>query len=503
MMHELEKKVLQEKYFNSIRYFAHTLPSSKRDEFILLVGDLNIFLAAQCVMSGASNPILEEKLIRIAESRAKQFTQPEISAQGFLALSEFEKFDIILFLFSSITSISGLYRKVISNILSNANPDIFYKFLEMLSEVNHPPLIQDAITSYNGLVVIDNSNKKVFAKIILAFIQNSHFGTLRVMLNKFSLTDEFEYITDVPIEKSINKLLKNKKYTSVNLACELVIGNSLFGKFPIELIIQYLLQTSSNKGIIRAIKLNEEYNLGPNKNIDTIIEDVFLKYRIEQATKLKSKKIKIIKSLIKKGAADYLKKHNSYLHKEAISIISGFPDYKSIEYFYRQREEKSFDNQLNKADVSEKDEFNRLLIAIKPIEDNIIEEIDEIIISLFKKWFEDVKGIKLENLITLIIKKFDIEFLKIKALLKTFVFTAEIINKSDYVIYVKCPQINTDKRLFLSKSNLRAQNKKEYFEIIKVGDQLPIYINDIDSLSFKISLNIYNLESSIIKTIVK
>ncbi len=147
MILDLEHKANNEKYFKSIRYFSHSLKGEKRRNFIAQVAEQNIYLAAQCIMSAEKDEELENRLIEKAQSIAQNFSQPEKSAKGFLALAEFESLKTIISLFSNIEKPNSTHLQVIAKIFENRLPDIFCSFLSIFTKTDKTILIHFAINT--------------------------------------------------------------------------------------------------------------------------------------------------------------------------------------------------------------------------------------------------------------------------------------------------------------------------------------------------------------------
>ncbi len=136
MINNLEHKANNEKYFNSIRYFSHSLKREKRRNFIEQVAEYNIYLAAKCIMSAEKDEELGNSLIEKAQSIAQNFEEPENSAKGFLVLAEFECSETKIPLFSNVEKFNNTHFKVIEKILETKSPEIFCKFLLIFTKIN-------------------------------------------------------------------------------------------------------------------------------------------------------------------------------------------------------------------------------------------------------------------------------------------------------------------------------------------------------------------------------
>ena len=95
-MKDLENRCKNDKYFQSIRFYYHRLPSDVKLGFILKVAEVNIYLASQCIMSDSANEHIEKHIKELAIKAAESFSDPETSTYGLMAMAEFGQYDLIL-----------------------------------------------------------------------------------------------------------------------------------------------------------------------------------------------------------------------------------------------------------------------------------------------------------------------------------------------------------------------------------------------------------------------
>ncbi|MBD2179488.1 hypothetical protein H6F42_21480 [Pseudanabaena sp. FACHB-1998] len=183
MIENLEHKIKNEKYHKSVRYFSHFLKGEKRCKYISEVAKYNIYLAAQCIMSCEEDNDLENSLACNALDRINSNIVKE-KANGFLALLELNRFDLIYDAISQISRIRSIDRYTINQIFEELDEEGIVKFLKIVLKAEVKGLISSII--YNVLnrnVSFNASQKKELEELFKQLVK--FFGPYNGRILKF------------------------------------------------------------------------------------------------------------------------------------------------------------------------------------------------------------------------------------------------------------------------------------------------------------------------------
>ncbi len=484
MMVDLHIKARQEKYYNSIKYFYHTLPSDKKTEFIQIIAEQNIFLASQCALTGQEDIALELRLKNIALEKAKQFSNADQSAHGFLALAEFDCFEDILTLLSQVTAAKRIYSQVFHQILANADQIVFFKFLEICDKLKLPHLIQYAISSYNGNIRVDSINRQILKNIFNDFLANTHYGTLRVMLEKFSIADDYLYIMQSDIQTEVNRILNAKKYTAINLAYSIVTAYNAYDLFPKSFFIRKFTGAPGIKGILTAIRMVDEKDVNDIQRINKKLADLLSNGDEISNIKVTLKSIKLIKLFFKKGGSEYLEDHDYELYLKFQNVIR--INQPNIKELLGKRERFTFLG----TEVAESDniEFQKIVADCDiTILNSELSQPHDILSTIFLQYFKSKNSLSLELLISLLLSSFNISFQDINKAMRRFAFMGGVLEIRKYGVYIHCDTFLTTHPLFVPK-NLFARKDAPNLSELKFAHDLKFRIMSIDFRKLSIQI---------------
>ncbi|EMS33908.1 hypothetical protein C943_04227 [Mariniradius saccharolyticus AK6] len=456
MIRNLEHKANDEKYFKSIRYFSHSLKGDKRREFIELVAEYNIYLAAQCIMSAEKDEDLEKRLIGKAEYFAQNFLQPENSAKGFLALAEFESLKTIVNLFSNIKHPNNAHLQVISKIFENRQPDIFCSFLSIFTKTDKTILIQFAINTYNGELPINNQIKDQLNLIFKHLLDKKLFGLLDTFIEKFKLHSDFSYILGDNTENIIRQI-SNEGFNGLKLGFKLAKSNELLSVFTVDFFIKKAAERSSKKSFLFAITTANKYNVKKLKQIDFAIERA-----LESHGKSGKNKIKAIG---KHALLEY-SSENPQLSNKVLSYYDSFwSDGTDAQALQRTKE------------YERKDE-ERLIYSLK----NLDVYLDFL--------FEKNKRIPIERQIYEILNNFDTNLIELSHKLRRFELQGTVKHILDYGCYVKPSSFRTEKLLFLHKNQITEKTEVNHpNEFFKKGALISFRIIGINRQNHRLNIS--------------
>ena len=441
MMTDLAHKSVDEKYFKSIRYFSHLLKGEKRTEFISELSNHNIYLAAQCLMSAEQDGTLERELKTKSESFAREFENIEKSAKGFLALAEFESFEIILSLLTSISKPNKIHQQVFNTILSESDSSVFLKFFEVILKANKHILFTYLISAFNKEIVVSSENKRQLKNIISYFLDNKLYGLLRIFLEKFELLSEVTFILDKNITEVIDEFMSQTSYKVIKLCYTLVAGNNMFDKYPPSFFVDALTKHDIKNAIIFALKISILHRLEPNQALDSVIT----KYT-RPVTSLKT-----------------LKKNRSAIRR---FISSGLMTYAKNNLLLLNRIENFISTNKVLIDISEEIEEQVKYSLRNEFDTTYFFNSCNSLINLFEKYFENNvirRTIKIEEVIKAGVNKFASSLMEISHLLRKFEFTGEIRHKREFGCYIYTRELNTEKLPFIHSSQIFETNSKKTF----------------------------------------
>lgn len=467
MMIDLSNKANNEKYYKSIRYFSHALKDDKRRAFISELAEYNIYLAAQCVMSAEKDEVFEKSLIEKSEIYAKDFNNPEKSANGFLALAEFECPEIISSLFSNIQTPASPHLQVIGKILESKTPDVFCSFLLIFSQTNKPILIQFAVNSYSGDLQITNSNKHILKSVFQYLIKNKIFGLLSIIIEKYNLFSDFYYILEEKVEDVIRQI-SNLKITGIKLAYRLAVENNLIESFTPEYFIKKALDSKGKGSITFAISIALEHNIRIFKDLDIKIEKYIDSGRKNDAIQIK----KTGKDIILK----YILDNNKNLYDKVLIFFNKIDASAQKKYQETHR--------AIKENLPRKDNFYIYLINSIHTGNSSIEEIFDIFFSVSNKNFN------ISFIIEKILSKYDTDLIKLSHILRKYEIEGNVKHILEYGCYIQPIHFKASKLFFLHKDQIT--DKKEINhpeEILSTGNIIKFRIIGVNQQNFRLNVS--------------
>ena len=481
MIESLEIKAKQEKYYSSLRYFSHLLPLDRRYDFIKLIGNYNIYLAAQCALTSQQNKLLEQELVEVAERKAKLFQNPDQSALGFLALAEFESFEIILSLLSKI-KVKPIHNQIFRKVLTENNPNIFYQFLKILNSIDKPLLIQYAISAYNGPVKIDSENKEIFNKLISHFLSKGHFGMLRVVLTKYKLFDEYTYITGRNSHDLIYTLWRENKLTAFALAYELERSDANFTKATAQQYIDRSVQRFGKKGVLFCLKVAVENDLHCIEELDLRIQIHFLTLPQTPQSAVKEK-LAYLNHLLDHDLTKYIATNINLSNKINHLILSRTLSLRTKGTY--------FENMMAERGLIDLQQFEMLANShAGSIHKFIIDNRLLLAQTLLETYFTKELNITFAGLTRLMMKEYLITFSEINRAINKFVFEGKIKQLTDYGAFITCNKIKSEKALFIeTKAILRAYSGEAY-RALEVGSTIKFSILEIRPPQFTLLLKL-------------
>ncbi|HEY5588199.1 MAG TPA: hypothetical protein VIK86_04490 [Candidatus Paceibacterota bacterium] len=464
MINNLSSKALDEKYFNSIRYFSHLLQGTKRSDFIAELSEHNIYLAAQCLMSAEKNDILEHNLKTKAAILANDFNNTEKSAKGFLALGEFESYEIILKLLTSITKPNNVHQQIFNKIFSESDSFIYLKFFDVIIKVNQPSLITYLISAFNKEIIVTTDNKESLKNILNYFLDNKLYNLFRLFIDKFELSSELSFILNKDTIEIIQSLKGQASYKSVKLCYYLASGNNIFDTYSPRYFVEQAVQHNAKKALMFALRVCIRHNLSSIPEIDSVVYA-----HLQQVTSKSTKKNrKLINALIRSGLIKYA--DNNELMKKNIAIFL-------------------MDNSIT---VKTNDELEELF------ESNLQPDFDhsslfhnsKTILELFDNYFDNriiERKIKIEEVIKVAITRFDSSYKEISLILRKYEFNGEIYVKKDFGCYIISKELNTFKYPFIHYKQIYEEDSEHKYESLNVGDKVRFRIIGINQESFRIN----------------
>lgn len=478
---DLSHKATDEKYYKSIRYFSHFLKGEKRNQFIIELSEHNIYLAAQCMMSAEKNVELEELLISKAETFARDFKNTEKSANAFLALAEFESYEIISSLLIDVKKPSNVHLNVFTKILEDNKLDVFISFIKILLRVNKVPFIQYLVNSFNGQVVITTENRTTFNSLLNYLFLNGNYGLARIMLEKYNLFDEIELIIQTKTTNVINKLIVagKKKLTATKLAYEITKRCNLFNEFPPSKFILLALTKGGKSNKIALVSLGiaveqKQFNI---PELDQRITNL-----LYQASKKSKNKIN---QLIKKGLSFY---------------IDNNPSLKNLLSQYQQGQLPQ--QHITFEPVKKSKPKKKALPEEIIIKDDV--KIDEKIIPMFGTkpdknfdisfYWSNYFNLKnsanqptIQSLFTFCITNIEEDLRKVCAVVKTFVHSGIVKWNTEYGFYVSPLSFRTQSLLFLHQNQLKTSDNQ-----LNVEDEIEFRVFGFNKKTERVMITMLN-----------
>lgn len=429
MMKDLNNKANYEKYFQSIRFFYHSLPIEKKHNFLRQVAFYNIYLAAQCVMSSQKDEIIEEELILKAEFLAKDFNDPDNSARGFLALAEFEQFILISKLLKNVQKPTKQHLTIFKKIFENNNgQEIFFQLLDVLLDLRNIQLISYCVTTYNGTIVVNSENQRIINILLLFLFENGNYGLAKIIIEKYDLYNDIKLIFDVEPLKIVEDLLKanRKKLQAIKLAYEIYNRYNLIKHINAEDFINVIV--GSDKGLVTAISIATRQHIN-SKQVNEKISNLLNPKRGNQ--KAINRLQKKVTQLINNGLLIYISRNVSL-----------------TEQFERFKEALNYDYDKKKS----------LLEIPIPIfisteysiyDDNVEIPLNKSIEEIVDDYFKMKKKPYLENLVNMLSFHFKASFKEISHALRKYELSGKVKVALEYGYYVMGENIETKSLFFL------------------------------------------------------
>lgn len=469
MIDNLYIKANSEKYYNSIRYFYHNLSQNKKHDFVLNLADQNIYLAAQCVMTSQKDEIIEKKLISIAESFARDFFDSEKSANGFLALVEFEQFLIISDLLRVVQNPTKTHLLVFKKIFeSNISQEIFIQFLEVLLSIKKIPLVSYCVMIYNGKIEISEDNKYVFKNLFELLFENGNYGISKLILEKYDLFNDLKVIFNMQPLDLVIKLInsKKKRIPAIQLAYEIYNRFNLIKKLKSEIFLERLFELNSEKSLTLAFSIAKRQKIN-DKRLNEQISNLLNSNRKNSRSISRVKRR--INQLINIGFLEYIMQ-NDALRDQFLRFEE------SINFKF----EKKKDIFQVKETLFSKNEYS--------IYGDYVEiPIDKPIENIINEYFKMDNKPSLEILVNMLIFHFKSSYLEISHLLRAYEFTGVIKASFDYGYYVESKDVISRNLLFLHKVQAFEENESD--SVFLVGDTLKFRIIGINQKNYRFNIS--------------
>lgn len=476
MINNLSNKALDEKYFKSIRYFSHLLQGVKRSDFITELSEHNIYLAAQCLMSAEKNDILEQNLKDKAVALANDFNNTEKSAKGFLALGEFESYEIILELLTSITKPNNVHQQIFNKIFSESDSFVFLKFFDVLIQVNQPSLITYLISAFNKEIIVTLENKEPLKRILNYFLDNQLYGLFRLFIDKFELSSELSFILNKDAVEIINGLKGQASYKSVKLCYYLASGNNLFDTYSPNYFVEQAVQHSAKKALMFALRVCIRHKLSCVPELDSVVYEHLKPPTSKSPKTLKTAKRNrsLINALIRSGLLKYAE-NNEILNQNIETYLKNH----SIEVKTNDELEELFESNLQP-------DFDHSFLFHK----------SKTLPELFDNYFANSiveRQLKIEEVIKVALTRFDTSYKEISHILRKYEFNGEIYVKKDFGCYLISEELNTSKYPFIHSNQIFEDKSEHKYENLNVGDKVRFRIIGINQESFRINTSCLSL----------
>lgn len=484
MTDDFYQKAKQEKYYNSIRYFSHSLKKSDQEDFIKRLSEENMYLAAQCIMSSRANNELEEYLKQKAEQIAVDFKNIDKSANAFLALAEFEDFERILGLLKKVQKPSRVHLKIFLKILSTNNPDIFFAFLRILVKLKNSQFIAYAISAFNFDLKIDSTNKDVIRSMISILFTSKLFGTVSIFFEKFGIISDFEYIMSENVSITIETLLKEEKITALKLAFKLVSAFDQLDEYPVMGFIKLATQNKNRKAISFALKMAKE---GKVKNVPEI--DALLEKIISPENGVPNKKnSNILHRLLKSDLNDYLSENNALKQR----IL----EYVKVENKKRTQATTTTtvtENTKKEIGIIQNDQTEPAKFVLN-VKSNLanFESLTEWqkLECVFDSFFSDETTFSIQDLIKYLLVNWATNLKIISHLLRKYEFEGNVRQVHEYGVYIECLSAKSTQLLFLHRAQISEINLAHPKDLLAIDDTLKFRIIGINKNTYRLNISL-------------
>lgn len=473
MIEFIKNKANDEKYFGSVKYFYHNLHNLKKQKFITVLARYNVYLAAQCIMTSQKDPIIEGKVIEIAEKNAKDFSNSDKSAKGFLALAEFEKFTLIADLFKDVQkpekSHTYIFQKIFEN---NRSQDIFLQLLDVILSINKISLVSHCISTYGGEIHINNENKVIIKKMFDFLFDNKYYGIAKSILEKFDLYKDISLIFNVEPIEFVKKLVyaPSKKLRALKLSYEVYNRFNLIEQFDANLFIEELLRVRSDKSILLAMFISKRQNLR-NVELDNILINLLQDKRTNP--RVINRNHRKINQFITNGVIEYVTS-NKILNAALINFEERF----NMKFDFNKKQTGL------QTIVFSKNEYSIY-------EDHIKIPINKPVQIIMDEYFEMRNKPTLEVLVNMLRFHFNKSFMEISHMLRKYLFTGEVVAVFDYGHYVNPNEFNVRNLLFLHIEQYKEQEQKSKVKP-NVGESVEFRIIGINQQNFRFNISCLN-----------
>lgn len=278
----IDSILYQRQWAETVRLYSGLLEKVEREAFILSLSEKNILLAAECKSIVAEKEaVLEEKLTELAIENARNFNQPTISANGFLALAELDKLNEISNIFTSVKVFSGIHGEVVMNFLNIGNELQISTFLEILSKVNKKLFIRALNRIVELNIHFSMSSLKTANILFKKYVEKGNLYIVGILICAFK--SKFNYRQP---EKLIHVLLDKKQVKHANLLSEIFRFQPQNISKLTNYLDEYVLSNSSEKTIMDLIDTlnnwgckftSEEKALSFSKHLNVRLKTKFFK----------------------------------------------------------------------------------------------------------------------------------------------------------------------------------------------------------------------------------
>lgn len=461
---EIIHKATEEKYHNVIRYFYHLLEKPEKEPFIINLSEINIVLAAKCLMSDSRNEDLEKIVIDIAYERATDFKNKDMSSSGFLALAEFEQYDKILSLFNQIEKPTKRMKAVLSKIFSSVDEQLFLKFLEMLKDYKGLGAVFSSILLYNGQISISSYSIGILRSFFRELIKRKHTSALRLLIEKFDLWEDFKTIYGSNVEHLINEL-SNGNLKEISFAKNLSERLCLLNVSSANDFINKIMSVNNKnvKKIKQALDLSIKYSIYDNKLLNAAIALL-----LQSQTK---SRIKELRRIVNKGLVAYI--------ENVPDLLETFNKHTEIKAYIEEIENQKRDrsNQIPSDSTANGTQFR--IGVMKRVfgahnfdaEENLILNEDEYWHQFFNYDSEDSPKPTIQPFINYFTQLYNKDLRQTCQILRKYVHKGFIKWRNEYGYYIIPANFRTQSLLFL-----------HYKQVVDPSTPL----NDNENISFRI-----------------
>jgi len=427
-MKDLENKCKNEKYFQSIRFYYHRLPSESKLEFILEVAEVNIYLASQCIMSDSTNERIEKRIQDLAILAAECFSDADKSTYGLMAMAEFGQYDLILGLFESIDQPSKSHIRILNKVFSEVELSVFIRFIDTLSHYKNIGLLLSSFASFKGSIALDQDNIEILKRIVQSFLDRDYTGFLKMFFNKYELWRSANLLFGNKLEDTIRKQIKGS-FSAVHFAYLLTLHNNFGNIFPTSVFMDAFGKHSTKKSLSLAFKLAAQNDIYNNTTLNGTLRS-FLMGSSGQKTKQNVKKMRY---LLNNGLKEYVEKV-----PELVELIAAI-DLSRYTISIKGRIELPKRKPVSASDINVALVNPAALIfgaGQRRIDVRNNYTIDEYWSTIFSFMLATAKNVSLEKLIIECTQIYNIDFKEVCRILRKFEHFGEVEVIKDHGCYV-------------------------------------------------------------------